>query len=49
MYSPLQGNVAIGDGDHGQLELLGRGRQGQEHGKDIVNACIKSVPVFGGL
>ena len=31
-------HVAVGDRDHGNLEVLGGGAEGQEQGQDIVDA-----------
>lgn len=39
-YVPLEGHIAISDRDHGDLEVLGRGTEGQEQCQDIIDTFI---------
>ena len=37
---PLKRNIAISDGDHGKLKLLGRGTEGEKQSQDIVHTGV---------
>ena len=37
---PLKRNVAVSDGDHGKLKLLGRGAEGEKQSQDIVDPGV---------
>lgn len=41
IYIPLQRNVAVCDGDHGQLKLFRGGAESQEEGHDIVDTWTR--------